>query len=364
MSSDPVVTYEQINLPDLGPVTLATVEQLGQARQQSADWSRKLADESAEAHADAEDKFAEAGALLVPAKASWDVPAELTQSIKQAEGSVTAIRDIDTQVAELDAVQHKGLGEFVFRFTRWGERQGLLKKREQQSTLLRASLVDVGQRAGGVVQAKVPAVAALLDQGTASADESALKAAQAAEVDKRVAELDAEIARRRESQEQMGFDAIYTAAYLHRFGAPAIQSPLELKRGEIAWFGSLATLARMQTRTTYVGGSSGVSFPIGHTGIRYRVGSFHGQPVQSQAMARVDTGTFVVTNQRIAFVGHMKAVAILLNKLLHVDAYSDGIAVLHEGKENADYFLMASPQQAVFYINWAIASVNQPVASN
>jgi hypothetical protein len=170
------------------------------------------------------------------------------------------------------------------------------------------------------------------------------------------AELDAEVRRRLESQRQMGFDALYTAAYLQAHGPTPVDSPLELKHGEIACFTCPATLARMQTRTSYVGASSGFSIPIGHTGIRYRVGSFHGRPIQQQTMAKLDVGTLIVTNLRLAFVGRAKSVAVPLVKVMHVDVFTDAIAVFHEGKENADYFLVAAPKQALFYINWVIAS--------
>jgi hypothetical protein len=167
--------------------------------------------------------------------------------------------------------------------------------------------------------------------------------------------LDQEIRARQQSVKQMGFDALYTAAYLQRFGAPALESPLELKRGESACFSSPATLARIQTRTQYVSASSGFSFPIGHTGIRYRVGSFRGRPVQQQTLTHLDSGSLVVTNQQLAFVGQSKVVAIPLATITHVETYTDAVAVFHEGKENADYFLLAVPKQVVFYINWALA---------
>ena len=84
-----------------------------------------------------------------------------------------------------------------------------------------------------------------------------------------------------------------------------------------------ATLARQQTRRQWVGGSEGFSFPIGHTGIRYRVGSFHGHPVEQQLLARLDSGSLIVTNQRIAFIGATKSLSVPLSKLLQVKCYSD-----------------------------------------
>ncbi|HSS95039.1 MAG TPA: hypothetical protein VLR46_13780, partial [Candidatus Dormibacteraeota bacterium] len=103
-----------------------------------------------------------------------------------------------------------------------------------------------------------------------------------------------------------------------------------------------------------VGGSQGFSFPIGHTGIRYRVGSFHGHPVEQSSLTKLDSGTLVLTNQRIAFIGQLKSTSVPFPKLLHVECYSDGVAVFQEGRENPDYYLTAQPKYVVFMINWVL----------
>jgi hypothetical protein len=113
-----------------------------------------------------------------------------------------------------------------------------------------------------------------------------------------------------------------------------------------------ATLARKQTRTQWVGGSQGFSFPIGHTGIRYRVGSFHGRPIQKQSISPVDTGTLIISNQRIAYIGKVKSISVALDKLLNVQCYSDGLAVFKEGRENPDFYMTAQPKYVLFMINW------------
>jgi len=83
----------------------------------------------------------------------------------------------------------------------------------------------------------------------------------------------------------------------------------------------------MVTRPHYVGGSSGFSFPILHTGIRYRVGSFRGEPVHQKALKKLGAGTFVVTNQRAAHVGRTKATGVALAKVMHVEVYKDGLSI-------------------------------------
>jgi hypothetical protein len=169
------------------------------------------------------------------------------------------------------------------------------------------------------------------------------------------AAFEAEVARRREAIKAMGFDSLYEAARLQTSEAPPVDSPLLLKTGEHAYVSVPATLARMLTRTHFVGGSSGFSFPIGHTGIRYRIGSFRGQPVHQESLAKIDTGTLVVTNQRVAYVGRTKSTSVPLSKVMHVEVFIDGLSIAREGKENPDLFLLSDPKHVVFLMNWCLA---------
>jgi hypothetical protein len=115
-----------------------------------------------------------------------------------------------------------------------------------------------------------------------------------------------------------------------------------------------ASLCRRTRRTRYEVGSQGFSFPIGHTGIGYRVGSFRGHPVQWEQLTKLDSGTLVVTNQRLAFVGGLKSITVPIAKVMHVEAYTDGLAVFHEGREDADYFQCNRPQEFLLYLNWCL----------
>jgi len=153
----------------------------------------------------------------------------------------------------------------------------------------------------------------------------------------------------------MGFDSLYEAAVLQTMGAQVVDSPLVLNNGEQAYLSAPATLARMTTRTHFVGGSSGFSFPIGHTGIRYRVGSFSGEPVHPQSLTKLNAGTLVFTNQRVAYVGQTKSTSVVLNKLLHVEVYNDGISIAREGRENPDFYLVSNPKHVLFLLNWILA---------
>jgi hypothetical protein len=168
-----------------------------------------------------------------------------------------------------------------------------------------------------------------------------------------------EIQRRSEAQSEMGFDAPYLAATLSTRGPQPVESPLILKKGEQACLAAPATLARQQTRRQWVGASQGFSFPIGHTGIRYRVGSFRGHPVEQQLLGKLDSGTLVLSNQRLAFIGSTKSTSVAFAKLLHVECYSDALAVFEEGRENPDYYYVDQPKYVLFFINWFLNQTAQ-----
>jgi hypothetical protein len=348
--------FEHIQLPDVGSVTLATLDQLRQAREQEDAAARSVGNEAAEANAQMQDRYADIGALLVPAKNRWPVPTELAPDIERVEQLVGAIKAADARLADLNAGSSQGLSGVFSRVKNWGSKKELQRQRARTSADLRSLLVGVGQRGAPLASQSIPALGPMLEQAAAAAAAESQKTEEAQVVNSRITALDSEIRRRLDAEHEMGFDALYTSAYMKRFGAPAVTSPLELKKGESAWFVCPAVLARIQSHTQFVGSSSGFSFPIGHTGIRYRVGSFRGHPIQQKSLTRLDTGTLVVTSQRLAFVGQSKSVAIQLTKVMHVEAYTDAVAVLHEGKENADYFLTTTPKQTVFYINWALNS--------
>jgi len=46
----------------------------------------------------------------------------------------------------------------------------------------------------------------------------------------------------------------------------------------------------------------------------------------------------VVTNMRLMFTGHKRAISEPLGKVMHVDAYLDGIRIGFQGKSKMKYF--------------------------
>jgi hypothetical protein len=174
-----------------------------------------------------------------------------------------------------------------------------------------------------------------------------------------LSELRSEIAHRHEVTQQYGFDALLTLASLEAYGPKPVESPLVLKKGEQAYLSWPAALARHVSKTTFVGGSQGMSFPIGHTGIRYRLGTFRGHPVTQDVIRQIDQGTLVLSNQRLVFIGAAKSTSTPLLKLLHVEVYTDGLGVFQEGRENPNIYLIGQPAQFMLYVNFLLGRTGE-----
>jgi hypothetical protein len=344
-----------VSIPEVGDVTLATIDQTMAMRTQAAADEQSLGQQASALQNRAEQKFADAGAMLVPKPAQANLPAAHAQEADKAQQRVAQMASIDAQLHELDEQPHSGLSAVFAKVGNWNERRKLQGQRDSVSRDLRQLLIALG-RAGG--ETPIGEAASLVAQAVELERQAEQARTDAVQKSAQVAAYDQEIKLRQESQQQMGFDALYTAAYLTKYGPHPVESPLQLKKDEQAYLSVPATLSRNQSRTHYVGGSQGFSFPIGHTGIRYRVGSFQGKPVSQQVMTRIDNGSLVISSQRIAFIGTLKSVLIQLAKVVHVEVYNDAIAVFHEGRENPDFFLVKAPKQVVFYVNWAVNKLN------
>lgn len=102
-------------------------------------------------------------------------------------------------------------------------------------------------------------------------------------------------------------------------------STIVLKKNEIAHFVVGANLLeeRVVSRS-YKGGSHGVSFRIAK-GLTYRVGQSRGKLVSEKGIVTVDSGDFIITNQRLIFSGGKKSFSYEYRRLLAWNMYSDGI---------------------------------------
>lgn len=65
------------------------------------------------------------------------------------------------------------------------------------------------------------------------------------------------------------------------------------------------------------------------------MGSFSGHPVQQDVIAALDSGQIVITSKRIVYVGRLRSLSIDRAKLVSIQAYTDAVAVFHQGQGGA-----------------------------
>jgi hypothetical protein len=341
----------QLVSTDGGSVTLLDLAGLRARAEALQREANTAADDAVSLKSLAKDLWVNAGRMLVSDVQRWSPAPAVAELLTQAK----ALSEKQaTDSSELDSIHSReggGIAGLVGKLGTWSERRRLSSEQSQLESQLRPLLEQIARQSPPVTLAEVDPIRNQAVAADGEAEELERRAASASTAATTVGE---ELKRRTDAEHEMGFDAPYVAAYTQIYGPQDVQSPLILKRGERAWMLAPATLSRQQTRRQWVGGSQGFSFPIGHTGIRYRVGSFHGHPVEQQFLGKLDSGTLVVTNQRIAFIGNVKSTSTPLTKLLHIECYSDAVAVFQEGRENPDFYFVGQPKLALFWINWAL----------
>lgn len=120
---------------------------------------------------------------------------------------------------------------------------------------------------------------------------------------------------------------------------PNLQVNILLKKNEICHFVTSAQLMEEKTKTSYVGGSHGVSYRVAK-GVTFRTGSFRGRAIKETHAEVTDTGILYVTNKSVLFVGNKKNVSYPINKILDISKYTDGIKFQKENESKPRVFLI------------------------
>jgi len=136
-------------------------------------------------------------------------------------------------------------------------------------------------------------------------------------------------------------------------------SRLMQKKGEVVHLELQATLLKDVTIRQSQGGYSGFSFPIGKTGIRYRVGGYRGQSVEvGTKRVPADTGYLVISSQRAVFLGSKKTLDLPYAKLENLTVFSDGIEFHQSNRQTAPVFVVQAPDVVAAYIHTAAQRLN------
>ena len=126
---------------------------------------------------------------------------------------------------------------------------------------------------------------------------------------------------------------VFTAA---SNGEDSVPNTLMQKKGErTLWSATGIFHETGRTPSKYVGGSSGVSIPVG-AGIRFRVGAMRGQVVPGEELqVDKDQGVVMLTNERLIFSGPNHTREWDFDKLL----------MLSTSDDESDYFISVSNRQ-------------------
>lgn len=113
--------------------------------------------------------------------------------------------------------------------------------------------------------------------------------------------------------------------------APVEGVLLKSNEGGVAIVKGAHLVEQVRGKGHYAGRSSGVSIPIGSADgrtVRYRVGASKGHYVQDPPHPQTtDTGTLVVTNKRILFIGAKRTVECLFTKVIALSVDSGVVTV-------------------------------------
>ena len=232
------------------------------------------------------------GRALVAKSTGWVAPPPLSELVGQAHALYERETADNAKLHSIQTEEHHGVAGIIEKVGGWSGSRNISADRVKVDSQLEPLLLRIGQ---GAPEVTVPDADLVRTEAAAAAEQARHLESQAESIAASAALAEEEIKRRGEAQSEMGFDAPYLAATLSTRGPQPMESPLILKKGEQACLAVPATLARQQTRRQWVGASQGFSFPIGHTGIRYRVGSFRGHPVEQQFLGKLDSGTLVVS---------------------------------------------------------------------
>jgi len=197
------------------------------------------------------------------------------------------------------------------------------------------------------VNVLVNGASALLDQATA-----ALTSMQALiqQMEQQQAQTKALVQQRQQYLAQYGgVDPTVILQQVQAGTYVSVPCGILLHKNEIALLAIPAKLAEDRTSSRYVGGSSGVSVPMGY-GMRFRVGSYRGHSIQQEHLVTVDTGTFIVTTQRLVFSGVKQSVTIQANKVLSTTVYKDGVSLQSETRKKREVLLCDNPQLANTFV--------------
>jgi len=339
-----------IETPD-GEVSPITIDALERLAKQSETDSAQVASQIHQLESQRSSLQARAGWVLLAHGSEWLAGASEGR-LAPARGMALVVSDLEKKIGEIEGRPHHGLGGFVHGIADRHEVDSLKSQLQSASSELDNRYRAIADGLEGPTG--VPEADSLLGQVQHHTNQLKDLNEQKNDIDAKGQRLSDELKRRKDALAALGFDALRVEADLIVNGPQPVATSLVLKNNEMAVASVGARLCRYRTRTQYVGGSQGVSIPLGH-GLRYRVSSFKGHPIQTESLVEVDVGTLVATSKRLVFLGSKRDISVPLAKLLQAEPFADALGIGREGKESRDIYQIEHPAYFLMFLQWAIA---------
>jgi hypothetical protein len=296
-------------------------------------------------------RLAEAGLVLVARAGDWSgAHPTAANQLADVQRMIKVIDQLDGGFDADDGKKRKGLSGLFARNRAPVEEPEARQAREERGSQLRVMLAELGRSYGEVLTA----VSAAHEKAMALEAQSADDGSAAARVEALARELRQQADTRERAATEMGFDALALAASFRSVPPATVDSPLALRAGEHAYLVEPAELARDKSPAVLPKEMPITNFHAYTSGIRYRVGVRREGALKPDSLSALGPGSFVVTNQRLGFVGKLKSFAFPLQSLVHVEQYHESLALVREGRDHADVVLTPAASRILFYINYVL----------
>jgi len=117
--------------------------------------------------------------------------------------------------------------------------------------------------------------------------------------------------------------------------------PVILKKDESLhlWRDTVTLYQKKSESYSIGGGSLGISMPSGIKGVRIHPRVYGGRIRETRKVLQpIDSGDFILTNQRFIFRGQEKSIDVSLKKISSVDIVGGLVSIARQGKEKIELF--------------------------
>jgi hypothetical protein len=136
--------------------------------------------------------------------------------------------------------------------------------------------------------------------------------------------------------------------------------PILQKNESIVWGFAGVSLHEFRTKTSYVGGSQGVSLRI-MKGVYYRIGAYKGERLESTHLKHIDDGMLFLTNKNLYFVGAIKSHRLPYPKIVAAKLYLDGLQITRESvNPKPQVFVFEDAEFAINLLSRLVAYPDRP----